>query len=113
MTTVPSKSALTFTRSRAGPAGSVRRAQVREWQREWLIDGNELRRLETTMVHLALAECRRLAMLAADPSCGSAHRHGIADNLRQADAERQSDRTANSDELAEIVGMLLAMGEPL
>ncbi len=65
------------------------------------------------MVHLALAERRRLSTLAADPSCGSAHRHDIAKKLRQAAAERQSDPTANSDELVEILGMLLAMGEPL
>jgi len=64
------------------------------------------------MVDLALAECRRLSALAADPSCGSAHRHDKAKELRRAAAERQSGPTANIDELAEILGMLTAMGEP-
>jgi len=66
-----------------------------------------------SMIHLPIEECRRLARLAAEPHCGSAQRLGIADTLRRAAQRRQGDPRASSEELAEIIGMLLAMGEPL
>lgn len=64
------------------------------------------------MTHLSIEECRRIERIALDPSTGRSHRIGIVDTLRNTARERQADPNSSPDELAEVIGMLLGIGEP-
>jgi len=63
------------------------------------------------MSYLSIKECQRIYRIASAPDCGSAHRADISAHLRNAAVARQNDPNADPDELLEITGMLLALGE--
>jgi hypothetical protein len=63
------------------------------------------------MIHISITECRRFAKLAS--GSGQSHRLEIVDKMRQAASERQRDPDASAEEILEITGMILALGEPI